>query len=142
VSINCNHRQAVFENCLEWDFAIEAPDHVYADDITCPCVDAARMAVPGRGHWPVLGQGRGLVDGTAPDRHLGLRGSADGAMASPAAERAIGPPFRSRVHYASEDFRKLLKAHGIEGSVSRKGDCWDNVVVESFFATMKSERIH
>ena len=46
------------------------------------------------------------------------------------------------VHYASDAFGKLLEAHGIAGSMSRKGDCWDNAVVESFFGTLKSERIH
>ena len=46
------------------------------------------------------------------------------------------------VQYASHAFRRLLKAHGIEGSMSRKGDCWDNAVVESFFGSLKSERIH
>ena len=39
--------------------------------------------------------------------------------------------------YASKAFRRLLKAHGIEGSMSRKGDCWDNAVVESFFGSLK-----
>ena len=34
--------------------------------------------------------------------------------------------------YASKAFRRLLKAHGILGSMSHKGDCWDNAVVESF----------
>lgn len=43
--------------------------------------------------------------------------------------------------YASKAFRRLLKAHGIEGSMSRKGDCWDNAVVESFFGTLKQERV-
>jgi transposase InsO family protein len=43
--------------------------------------------------------------------------------------------------YASKAFRKLLKAHGIKGSMSRKGDCWDNAVVESFFGTLKQERV-
>ena len=46
------------------------------------------------------------------------------------------------VQYASRAFRQLLKAHGIEGSMSRKGDCWDNAVVESFFGSLKSERAH
>jgi putative transposase len=41
------------------------------------------------------------------------------------------------VQYASEAFRKLLESHGIEGSMSRKGDCWDNAVVESFFGTFE-----
>jgi putative transposase len=46
------------------------------------------------------------------------------------------------VQYASDAFGKLLEAHGIEGSMSRKGDCWDDAVVESFFGTLKSERVH
>ena len=45
------------------------------------------------------------------------------------------------VQYASRAFRGLLKAHGVAGSMSRKGDCWDNAVVESFFGSLKSERV-
>ena len=41
--------------------------------------------------------------------------------------------------YASEDFRAVLKAHGMKASMSRKAECWDNAVVESFFGTMKTE---
>ncbi len=44
--------------------------------------------------------------------------------------------------YASKAFRKLLKTHGIKGSMNRKGDCWDNAVVESFFGSLKQERVH
>lgn len=44
--------------------------------------------------------------------------------------------------YAGNAFRKLLRAHGIRCSMSRKGDCWDNAVVESFNATIKTELIH
>jgi hypothetical protein len=46
------------------------------------------------------------------------------------------------VQYASHEFRRRLKANGILGSMSRKGDCWDNSVVESFFGNLKSERVH
>jgi putative transposase len=35
----------------------------------------------------------------------------------------------------------VLKAHGIERSMSRKGDCWDNAVAESFFGTLKQEML-
>ena len=38
--------------------------------------------------------------------------------------------------------RRLLKANGILGSMSRKGDCWGNSVVESFFGQLKSQRVH
>jgi len=44
--------------------------------------------------------------------------------------------------YASKPFRQLLKQNGIKGSMSRKGDCWDNAVVESFFGSLKQERVH
>lgn len=44
--------------------------------------------------------------------------------------------------YASNSHRDLLKIHGIKQSMSRKGDCWDNAVAESFFHTLKVELVH
>lgn len=41
--------------------------------------------------------------------------------------------------YASADYRALLAAHGVTASMSRRGDCWDNAVAESFFATLEHE---
>ncbi len=46
------------------------------------------------------------------------------------------------VQYASNEFQALLKSNGIQCSMSRKGDCWDNAVAESFFHTLKVELIH
>jgi transposase InsO family protein len=43
--------------------------------------------------------------------------------------------------YASNDFKSLLAQHGCIGSMSKKGDCWDNAVAESFFHTLKVELI-
>ena len=43
--------------------------------------------------------------------------------------------------YASRDYQGVLAARGIVASMSRKGDCWDNAVAESFFATIKAELI-
>ena len=43
--------------------------------------------------------------------------------------------------YASKAYRRLLAKHGFIGSMSRKGNCWDNSV-ESFFASLKKERVH
>ena len=43
--------------------------------------------------------------------------------------------------YCSDDVQKLLKAYGALSSMSRKGDCWDNAVTESFFGTLKTERV-
>ncbi len=44
--------------------------------------------------------------------------------------------------YASESHPALLKQYGIRQSMSRKGNCWDNAVSESFFHTLKTELIH
>lgn len=44
--------------------------------------------------------------------------------------------------YGSHEYRKLLNAHGLIGSMSKKGDCWDNAVVESFFGSLKNKRVH
>ncbi len=41
--------------------------------------------------------------------------------------------------YACRDFQKLLASHAIVCSMSRKGNCWDNAVMESFFGTLKQE---
>jgi putative transposase len=42
--------------------------------------------------------------------------------------------------YASIDYRNLLNKNGITVSMSRKGNCWDNAVMERFFGSLKSER--
>ena len=45
------------------------------------------------------------------------------------------------IHYACHEYRELLAAHGFQASMSRRGDCWDNAVVESFFSTLELELI-
>ncbi len=44
--------------------------------------------------------------------------------------------------YTSDDFQRMLADHGIECSMSRRGDCWDNAAMESFFSTLKVERVY
>jgi transposase InsO family protein len=61
-----------------------------------------------------------LLNRPAPDLHHSDRGS----------------------QYASEDYRELLKQQGITCSMSRKGNCWDNAVVESFFSSLKMELVY
>ena len=46
------------------------------------------------------------------------------------------------MQYASDDYQRMLEEHGIVCSMSRTGDCWDNAVMESFRATLKTELIH
>ena len=44
--------------------------------------------------------------------------------------------------YASNDYQQLLEQHGLQVSMSAKGDCYDNAAMESFWATLKTELIH
>jgi putative transposase len=44
--------------------------------------------------------------------------------------------------YTSDDYQRALRTHGIECSMSRRGSCWDNAVVESFFGSLKKELVH
>lgn len=44
--------------------------------------------------------------------------------------------------YASGDYQQLLASHGLRGSMRRRGDCWDNAVAESFFASLKLELVY
>ena len=41
--------------------------------------------------------------------------------------------------YASEDYQRLLETHGMTGSMRRRGNCYDNAVIESWFSTLKHE---
>jgi putative transposase len=138
---NSNHRQPVFENRLERKFSVDAPDHVYAADITYVWTHEG---------WLYLAV---IVD-LYSRKVVGyaMRQRLTSALACDALEMALWrrrPPKGQLIHhsdrgvqYASHAFRKLLQAHDIKGSMSRKGDCWDNAVVESFFGSLKSERLH
>ncbi|MCP3881826.1 MAG: IS3 family transposase [Sulfitobacter sp.] len=138
---NSNHRQPVFENRLERDFSVDAPDHVYAGDITY---------VWTRQGWLYLAVVIDLYSRKVVGWSMGRRLTS--SLVCDALQMALWrrrPPKGQLIHhsdrgvqYASHAFRRLLKAHGIEGSMSRKGDCWDNAVVESFFGSLKSERVH
>ena len=60
--------------------------------------------------------------------------------------RAPGPELGHHTdrgsQYASDDYRKILQGRKITCSMSRKGNCWDNAVSESFFSSLKSECVY
>ena len=43
--------------------------------------------------------------------------------------------------YGSDDWHRFCRAHGLRPSMSRRGNCWDNAVAESFFSSLKKERV-
>ena len=56
-------------------------------------------------------------------------------------QRLLRGPVES-TQLTSGDYQRMLAQHGIVCSMSRRGDCWDNAVAESFFATLKVELVH
>ena len=46
------------------------------------------------------------------------------------------------VQYAAKKYRNVIKGYGFKQSMSRKGDCWDNAPMESFFGTLKTELVY
>jgi putative transposase len=56
--------------------------------------------------------------------------------------RALVHHFDRGTQYASAAYQQHLRAHGHVGGMSRRANCWDNTVVESFFATLKTKLIH
>ncbi|AGA89830.1 transposase [Thioflavicoccus mobilis 8321] len=141
VTTNSKHGQPVFENRLQCQFAVEAPDQVYAGDITSVWTAQGWLYLA-----VVIDLYARKVVGWSMGRRL------NSALVCDALQMALWrrrPPKGQLVHhsdrglqYASRAFRKRLDAHGIAGSMSRKGNCWDNAVVERFFGSLKSERIH
>ena len=138
VTTNSEHQQPVFPNLLQREFTVSAPNHVWASDITY---------VRTRQGWLYLAVVIDLysrtVVGWAMNRRMGSRLVCDAVLMAlwrrrPARGQLIRHSDRG-VQYASKPFRRLLANYGIAGSMSRKGNCWDNAVVESFFGSLKSE---
>ena len=139
VTTDSNHQQPVFDNLLKRDFSPEQPDQVYAADVTYVWTSEG---------WLYLAVVLDLFSRKVVGWSMSSRMKAD--LVCDALKMAIWRrrPKDGLIHhsdrgsqYASKAFRQLLKAHGIKGSMSRKGDCWDNAVVESFFGSLKQERV-
>ena len=139
VTTNSNHKSPVFENKLNRQFTVTQPDRVHAGDITYLWTQEG---------WLYLAVVIDLYSRKVVGWSMGSRMKAQ--RVCDALRMAIWqrrPAARLLVHsdrgsqYASKDYRRLLKAHDFEGSMSRKGDCWDNAVVESFFGSLKQERV-
>ena len=140
VTTNSNHKQPLFENVLKRQFDVGRPDQVYVEDITYLWTQEG---------WLYLAVVIDLYSRKVVGWSMGSRMKAQ--LVCDALKMAIWqrrPNAGLVVHsdrgsqYASKDYRRLLNAHGIVGSMSRKGDCWDNAVAESFFGSLKQERVH
>ena len=82
----------------------------------------------------------GWATSACNDRELALRTLAQALRARRPAPGLVHHTDRGSP-YASDDYRRALDAHAIVASMSRTGDCYDNAVAESFFATLKAEHV-
>ena len=135
-----NHTNPIAPNVVARDFEPAAPNLVWAGDVT--------YIATGEG-WAYLAV---LLD-LCSRRVVGwaMSPTNDTELALKALGRAVrGRHFvpAGLVHhtdrgspYASDDYRRALSSYAMVASMSRTGDCWDNAVAESFFATLRAELV-
>lgn len=137
-----NHPYAPSKNLLDRDFTATRPGEKWVSDITY---------VRTQQGWLYLTVIMDLFDrkiiGWSMSRTLQANQTVIAALRMALRKRPINPNeliFHSDrgVQYACEEFRGLLQKHQIIQSMSRKGNCWDNAVAESFFKIIKSELIY
>lgn len=137
VTTQSEHLFPLAPNRLDRCFGVPEPDAVWAGDITYLATHEGWLYLA-----VLLDLCSRRVVGWALSRQL-RRGLPIEALEMALARRR--PP-RGLLHhsdrggqYASTDYQRILAQHGIDVSMSRRGDCFDNAPVESFFATLKTE---
>lgn len=137
---NCKHNYRVAPNILNRQFNVTRSNAVWVSDITYIWTTEGFLYLAG-----VIDLYSRLVVGWS----MGARITSE--LTSDALNQALGrrQPEPGLLHhsdrgsqYASDDYQLLLNNHQMICSMSRKGDCWDNAPMESFFATLKTELIH
>jgi len=140
MTTNSRHNHPVAENLLARRFTVACPNAVWVADITYIWTTEGWLYLAG-----VMDlYSRRIVGWAMADR-------IDTELTLAALHQALG---RREVRpgmlhhsdrgsqYAAEAYQRLLKRHGISASMSRKKNCWDNAVMESFFATLKTELVY
>jgi putative transposase len=135
-----NHDLSVAENVLDRQFDPSGPNETWVADITY---------IPTREGWLYLAAVEDLysrrVVGWSMAEHLESRLVVDAlelAVQRRLPEEGLLAHSDRGSQYASEHYQLLLEKHGITCSRSRRGDCWDNAPMESFFASLKKELVH
>jgi putative transposase len=134
------HTLPVAPNLLDRQFAVEAPNRAWLTDITYIATNEGWLYVAG-----VKDLFSGEVVGYAMSERMTK------ALVMQALFRACATkrPGKGLIHhsdrgsqYCAHDYQKLLKQFGMIPSMSRKGNCWDNAPMESFWGTLKTELVH
>lgn len=140
VTTDSKHSFPVAENLLDREFFCSSPNQVWSSDITYIWTQEGWLYLAA-----VIDLHSRMVVGWSMSERL------DRGLVLDALSMAVGrrKPKPGLIHhsdrgsqYASDDYQKALAKQGMRCSMSRKGDCWDNAVAESFFSTLKTERVH
>jgi putative transposase len=136
-----NHTLAIAPNLLDRNFAVDKPNTTWIGDVTyiateegwlylAVVIDLFSRRIVG---WSMK---------TTVDRSLAIDALEMACLLRrPEVGKAIFHSDRGS-QYASDDFREVMKMYGLIASMSRKANCWDNVVTETLFGSLKVERLH
>jgi putative transposase len=140
VTTMSDHDQQVAANLLDRQFAAAAPNQRWVSDTTEFVIGSS-----GNGKLylaAVLDLFSRFIVGWAVsavnDRHVTIK-ALEMALKRRCPDIGLLHHSDQGCTYASEDYQDILEARGIVCSMSRRGNCWDNAVMESFFSTVKSE---
>jgi len=134
------HDYPIAPNLLGRNFTTTQPNRVWLADITYVATNEGWLYVSG-----VLDLGTRKLVGWSMNETLHAEGALEALRM--AINRQRPPPGLIHhsdrgIQYASEAYRRALATANITPSMSRKGDCRDNAPMESFFHTLKTERVH
>lgn len=134
-----NHKLPVAPNLLNQDFTTSAPDQTWVADITCISTKEGWLYLA-----TVMDVYTRMIIGWAMDARMTHE------LVINALHMAYWrrKPKAGLIHhsdrgsqYCSNDYQELLRNYGMQASMSRKGNCWDNAVMESFYNSLKNERV-
>ena len=134
------HNLPVAPNLLNQRFTADGPDSVWVSDITYISTNEGWLYLAG-----VLDLYNRQVVGWSADQRMTRQLTID-ALEKAIIRRSPGPGLIHHsdrgLQYAARDYQQILKQHGMIVSMSRKGNCYDNAVMESFFKTLKTELVY
>jgi putative transposase len=134
------HTLPVAENLVNQQFKAAAPNQIWVTDITY---------IPTEEGWLYLAGHKDVFTGQIVGYAMGPRMTKN--LVSQSLFRAVAAkgPIAGLIHhsdrgsqYCSHEYRKLLDQFHMRASMSRKGDCYDNAPMESFWGTLKNELVH
>jgi transposase InsO family protein len=140
VTTDSDHHLPVAPNLMAQDFVADKPNEKWAGDITYVRTQEGWLYLA-----TIIDLYSRKIVGLAMADHLRKELCTEALRSS----LAFRQPDQQLLHhsdrgsqYASDDYQEILRQHGCIVSMSRKGNCYDNAVVESFFHTLKVECVY